>query len=79
MKKLFLTGVAVLFLATGAAHATERYLVRCAGQVFTVYGHHGYMFFRGEPANMMNKKSCRIDGFAFAATIYYFADTSANI
>jgi hypothetical protein len=50
MKKLLFTvSVAALFLATGTAHATERYSVRCANQLFTVYGHHGYMFFRGKP------------------------------
>jgi hypothetical protein len=49
-----LAGVAVLFLATGTvqlAQATERYLVRCKGQLFTAYGHHGWMFFRGEENN----------------------------
>jgi hypothetical protein len=48
MKKLFLTSIAALFVATGTlrlAQATERYSVRCKGQLFTVYGHHGYMVF----------------------------------
>jgi hypothetical protein len=49
MKKALLSGVVALFLATGTAHATERYSVRCANQLLTVYGHHGYTFFRGEP------------------------------
>jgi hypothetical protein len=48
MKKLLLAGIAALFLTTGTAHATENYLVRCAGQFFTVYGHHGYSFNRSD-------------------------------
>jgi hypothetical protein len=38
--------IAALLLATGTAHATEHFLVRCAGQLFTIYGHHGYSFCR---------------------------------
>jgi hypothetical protein len=49
VRQLLMASVAVLLLATGTAHATERYSVRCANQLFTVYGHHGYTFFRGEP------------------------------
>jgi hypothetical protein len=48
MKKVFLAGVAALFLATGTAHATDIYSIRCANQLFTIYGHHGYEFTRGE-------------------------------
>src|SRR5262245_19884632 len=57
MKKLFLATIAVLFLATGTTQATERYSVRCKGQLFTVYGNHGWMFFRGEPEDNDEKKA----------------------
>ena len=44
MKKTLLTGVAALFLATGPAHATENYYVRCGRKLVNVLGHHGYSF-----------------------------------
>ena len=70
MKKLLLAGVATLFLAIGAAQATERYSVRCKGQLFTVYGHHGYMFFRGEPEDN--------DGKALPDRWFRFGDDDAR-
>jgi len=65
--------IAVLFLATGTlrlAQATERYSVRCKGQLFTVYGHHGYMFFRGEPEDN--------DGKALPDRWFRFGDDDAR-
>jgi hypothetical protein len=44
MKKLFLTGVAALFLATGAALANEESLHRCGKRLIYVWGHHGFIF-----------------------------------
>jgi hypothetical protein len=44
MKAAVITGIAALFLATGTAHATENFDVRCAGKLFNIYGHHGYSF-----------------------------------
>jgi hypothetical protein len=52
IRKVVLTSIAVLFLAMGTlAQATMRYSVRCKGQLFTVYGHHGVQFFRGEDSD----------------------------
>jgi hypothetical protein len=75
MKKLLLTGIAALLLATGTARltqATERYSVRCKGQLFTVYGHHGYMFFRGEPEDNDEKKALPDRLFRFGDDALYF-------
>jgi len=45
MKKLLFTvSVAALFLATGAAQATENYFMLCGDKIINVYGHHGYSF-----------------------------------
>jgi hypothetical protein len=75
MKTLILAGVAALLLATGTlrlAQATERYSVRCKGQLFTVYGHHGYMFFSGEPENNDEKKALPDRLFRFGDGALYF-------
>jgi hypothetical protein len=76
MTRFFIAGVAVLFLATGTlrlAQATERYSVRCKGQLFTVYGHHGYMFFSGEPENNDEKKALpdRLFRFGDGDALYF--------
>ena len=68
--------IAVLFLATGTlrlAQATERYSVRCKGQLFTVYGHHGHMFFSGEPENNDEKKALpdRLFRFGDGGALYF--------
>jgi hypothetical protein len=73
MTRFFIAGIAALLLATGTlqlAQATERYSVRCKGQLFTVYGHHGYMFFRGEPENN--------DGKALPDRWFRFGDDDAR-
>jgi hypothetical protein len=44
MKKLFLIGVAALFLATGTALANEESLQRCGTRLIYVWGHHGFTF-----------------------------------
>ena len=83
MKRLFLTGIAALLLATGTlrlAQATERYSVRCKGQLFTVYGHHGHMFFSGEPENNDEKKALPDRLFRFGdGGLYTSADANANM
>jgi len=63
MKRLLLAGYAALFLATGTAQATERYLIRCRGQLFTVYGHHGYAFYRGNAPDNSGKDLQRLFRF----------------
>jgi len=68
--------IAALLLATGTlrlAQATERYSVRCKGQLFTVYGHHGYMFFSGEPENNDEKKALpdRLFRFGDGDALYF--------
>jgi len=68
--------IAALLLATGTlrlAQATERYSVRCKGQLFTVYGHHGYIFFRGEPENNDEKKALpdRLFRFGDGDALYF--------
>jgi hypothetical protein len=45
MKKLLLTAIAALLLATGTAQSTEDWLDRCGKHLIHTYGHHGYMFF----------------------------------
>ena len=43
MKKTLITGIAVLFLATGTAHANEEYYVQCGNpKLIRVWGHHGF-------------------------------------
>jgi len=37
MKKLLLTGIAALFLATGAAHATDTLALACKGTIYEGY------------------------------------------
>ena len=77
MKNLLLTSsIAALLLATGTlrlAQATERYSVRCKGQLFTVYGHHGHMFFSGEPENNDEKKALpdRLFRFGDGGALYF--------
>jgi len=44
MKKLLLTGIAALLLATGTAHANENFYVQCGRKVVNVFGHHGFSF-----------------------------------
>ena len=75
-RELLLTGIAALLLVTGTlqlAQATERYSVRCKGQLFTVYGHHGYMFFSGEPENNDEKKALpdRLFRFGDGDALYF--------
>jgi len=43
-KATLLTGIATLFLATGAAQATENYFLQCGPRLVNVYGHHGYIY-----------------------------------
>jgi len=42
--KLLLAGIAALFLATGAAQATEHFVMRCGESLIEVFGCHGYHF-----------------------------------
>jgi len=44
IKKLLLTSVAALFLATGTAQANEDFDVQCGNKRVHVYGHHGWEF-----------------------------------
>jgi len=37
MKKLFLASIAALFLATGAAHATDTLALACKGTIYEGY------------------------------------------
>jgi hypothetical protein len=53
--RALITGVAALFLAMGAAQATEDWLDRCGKYLIHTYGYHGYMFF------LMPKGASRID------------------
>jgi hypothetical protein len=48
MKKLFLTGLAALFLATGTAHATEMYDARCGNRTISIFARHGWIFSEDE-------------------------------
>jgi len=65
MKKLFLTGIATLFLATGAAYATERYYVQCGSRIVYVFGHQGYTFteiINGKEGRKLSARPFRFDG-----------------
>jgi hypothetical protein len=44
MKKLLLTTIAALFLATGAAQANSNWTFLCGGMTVYVLGHHGYEY-----------------------------------
>jgi hypothetical protein len=44
MKKLFLTSVTVLLLATGTAHASSFWVTVCGNKLVSILGHHGYSF-----------------------------------
>jgi hypothetical protein len=44
VRKAFLMSIAALFLATGAAQATENYFLQCGPRLVNVYGHHGYIY-----------------------------------
>src|SRR4051794_22207443 len=73
---ILLTGITALLVATGIlrlAQATERYSVRCKGQLFTVYGHHGYEFFSGEPKYSDEKKALpnRLFRFGDGGALYF--------
>ena len=60
MKKLLLTGIAVLFLATGTAQATENYFLQCGPRLVNVYGHHGFTYseiIKGEPRELSSHTS----------------------
>jgi hypothetical protein len=48
MKKLLLTAIAALLLATGTAHANDNWLAKCGAQFFVVYCHHGCSFNRSD-------------------------------
>jgi hypothetical protein len=45
MKKLLLTSIAALFLATGMAHASSYHAVQCGKKRIYVLGHHGFSFY----------------------------------
>jgi hypothetical protein len=44
VKKLLLTSIAALFLATGAAHATEMFHAQCGHKLIYVFGRNGWSF-----------------------------------
>jgi hypothetical protein len=44
MKKTLLTGITMLFLATGAAHASSFHITICGNTLVYILGHHGYTF-----------------------------------
>jgi hypothetical protein len=48
MKKLLLTTMAALLLATGTANATEMYDARCGNKTISIFARHGWMFSEGE-------------------------------
>jgi hypothetical protein len=46
MKKLLLTGIAALLLATGTAHATSFEITVCGNKLVYIHGHHGYTYYQ---------------------------------
>jgi hypothetical protein len=65
MKKVLLTGIAAVFLATGTAQATENYFVQCGHKLVNVYGHHGYTFteiIKGQERRELSSRMFRFDG-----------------
>jgi len=65
MTKTLLTGIATLFLATGAAYATERYYVQCGSRIVYVFGHQGYTFteiINGKEGRKLSARPFRFDG-----------------
>jgi hypothetical protein len=66
MKKLFLSGIAALLLATGTAQATESYFVQCGHKLVNVYGHHGPLTFteiiKGQQGRELSSRMFRFHG-----------------
>ena len=46
MKKTLLTGIAVLLLATGTAHATSFSITVFGNTLVYIHGHHGYTYYQ---------------------------------
>jgi hypothetical protein len=53
MKKLRLTCIAALLLATGAAHPSEYHAIQCGKKRIYVLGHHGFSYYeiKGDKIN----------------------------
>jgi hypothetical protein len=58
--KLLLSGIAVLFLATGTAQANEDFDVQCGNKRVHVYGHHGWEFTEIRPGDIKGQQGSRL-------------------